>query len=935
MTLKTILTWLTIIGLAVTLSAIGFYAYKKKQVPSLPTKTTSTFTGRKFALRNIHISPASAKELGIVCMDTPSEKRSEDVIIGCSNLSLAPATSSVPCVLVGTTRYDTAHPKTPETLARQSLMILGYASSTVTVDCVTSTPIPDGNVIIVDTLCTNAKNSTLIRTYSLASQPVPTLWIGMTSGVSSVETLKETMNAFIVKNKPVSAVTSGLFSPFIDTAYAQVGDPGGDGVGGASGATGGDGSGSGGTGGTGGTGTGDPAADPASSPCGVCACEGTCSTGNTYVPPGSDPFCTTSGYCDCSVGGYTGAYPNCVAPVAPAACSPNTGQTCNSVANFCGVTGSGKIKCDGTCDAITPDGPSGWLADCSAIANNPGNYCSTDSCNDGCNTYIGTKDCTPSCNAGYYWDAATSSCLPLCTAPQTWNGSYCVNPAPEPVWTSYCTGANDVNGNNWQIWEYDNSNPPNYRYTGESCAPVAESSCSATSKTWLSNCSGSTATTANGGSSVVTNTAGGYSGSATYTCNNGTWSAPSGATCTVVAASSCSATSKTWLSNCSGSTATTASGQSSTVTNTARGYTGSATFPCLNGVWYSPSNTTCNVSTTPLGPDLTADTVSVPATVAARTNVVLSSIIRNQGGANTGNSFNNFMQVATAADGGGTITDLLPILMSMLAAGDSLTTTTNYMFESYGTYSVRACADKANRYDVGTIAESDEDHNCSVWKTVTAGAGPTITNQAVNYPNITFVCNDATSWSVSRNEGGFIKSGRTTSGATVTVPITLEGNYTLSCTEGSLYASVVVNYKAVGNTSTSMFITASPRTVYNNDSVTLFWSIPSPTAACSLRAEVVCLGGHASCSAAQLAEEAAINTQLTSGTTDASDPYGASRNIQTAVKTVAPQNNPGNAKALGKKTLVMKKSVDFLLRCGGAASLNKKVRVVVSDENEG
>src|SRR3989338_3091212 len=32
------------------------------------------------------------------------------------------------------------------------------------------------------------------------------------------------------------------------------------------------------------------------------------------------------------------------------------------------------------------------------------------------------------------------------------------------IWTEYCTGPNDPNGNNWQIWKYDNSTPINYQF---------------------------------------------------------------------------------------------------------------------------------------------------------------------------------------------------------------------------------------------------------------------------------------------------------------------------------------------------------------------------------------------------------------------------------------------------------------------------------------
>ncbi|MFI5260425.1 MAG: hypothetical protein ACHQU0_01350, partial [Candidatus Paceibacteria bacterium] len=49
--------------------------------------------------------------------------------------------------------------------------------------------------------------------------------------------------------------------------------------------------------------------------------------------------------------------------------------------------------------------------------------------------------------------------------------SVTVTVPPPPVWTNYCTGANDPHP--WQIWARDNSTPTNYKYIGTdpSCAP--------------------------------------------------------------------------------------------------------------------------------------------------------------------------------------------------------------------------------------------------------------------------------------------------------------------------------------------------------------------------------------------------------------------------------------------------------------------------------
>ena len=79
-----------------------------------------------------------------------------------------------------------------------------------------------------------------------------------------------------------------------------------------------------------------------------------------------------------------------------------------------------------------------------------------------------------------------------CTAPSTGgncnvtisdiagNSRTCTSPTYTPVtWTNYCTGANDVNGNNWQIWAYSNQTPTGYKYVGtgtvaNGCAPSVE-----------------------------------------------------------------------------------------------------------------------------------------------------------------------------------------------------------------------------------------------------------------------------------------------------------------------------------------------------------------------------------------------------------------------------------------------------------------------------
>lgn len=121
-------------------------------------------------------------------------------------------------------------------------------------------------------------------------------------------------------------------------------------------------------------------------------------------------------------------------------------------------------------------------------------------------------------------------------------------------------------------------------------------------------------------------------------------------------------------------------------------------------------------------PDLTAGAVS-PTSATAGTATTFSATISNST-APTGASFPYFFQVATAAGGGGTITDLTSSTMSALAASGSgasaLATSPSYTFTTAGTYSVRACANKTDRNTFGPIVESSYSNNCTdPWKDIT------------------------------------------------------------------------------------------------------------------------------------------------------------------------------------------------------------------------
>ncbi|PIR68517.1 hypothetical protein COU49_00540 [Candidatus Nomurabacteria bacterium CG10_big_fil_rev_8_21_14_0_10_35_16] len=140
-----------------------------------------------------------------------------------------------------------------------------------------------------------------------------------------------------------------------------------------------------------------------------------------------------------------------------------------------------------------------------------------------------------------------------------------------------------------------------------------------------------------------------------------------------------------------------------------------ATATCASGTTWDNSVCVANPDPTP---DLTASGSS-PTTATENVEVTLSATISNIGSASTDASFSNFFQVATAVDGGGTITDLASTSMSTLPSGNSNVSSKSYTFPSTGIYSVRACADKTSSAGGGVISESNEGNNCGVWTTVT------------------------------------------------------------------------------------------------------------------------------------------------------------------------------------------------------------------------
>lgn len=139
-----------------------------------------------------------------------------------------------------------------------------------------------------------------------------------------------------------------------------------------------------------------------------------------------------------------------------------------------------------------------------------------------------------------------------------------------------------------------------------------------------------------------------------------------------------------------------------------------------------PSSQSCNPEACPSSdlPDLVAGSVT-PAAAVPGAAITLSAPITNQGGLGTGGGFIDLFEinpagVPAAFDG---IQTLRNYQSDALAPGAGNTMTAQYSFASAGIYYVRACADLGTG-NAGTIAESDENNNCSDWTPIAVAVPP-------------------------------------------------------------------------------------------------------------------------------------------------------------------------------------------------------------------
>lgn len=276
-------------------------------------------------------------------------------------------------------------------------------------------------------------------------------------------------------------------------------------------------------------------------------------------------------------------------------------------------------------------------------------------------------------------------------------------------------------------------------------------------------------------------------------------------------------------------------------------------------------------------PDLIAQAPTFsPATITAGANATLYSVITNQGTATTSIGFRNFFQVSSTdpngIPGGGSqasslfknsilsffssfISKVSAAAMTLfdfpadgsgiytIALGNGSSRTISYsstsFFPSNGAYWVRACADKSNRNSSGTIAESNENNNCSAWTQVIVGSAQI--NGVCSDPDTHYQCsfgtsanqiNGNTSWTWNCNgiNGGTSASCSETKTITAPTVTTVTPVTAIASTTATGGGTVVSNGGATVTVSGIIWSTNMGPTIALSTKTTDGWALGGPWA---------------------------------------------------------------------------------------------------------
>ena len=218
----------------------------------------------------------------------------------------------------------------------------------------------------------------------------------------------------------------------------------------------------------------------------------------------------------------------------------------------------------------------------------------------------------------------------------------------------------------------------------------------------------------------------------------------------------------------------------------------------------------------------------------------------------------------------------------------------------------------------------------------------------------TIITGNSSSFSYSSTDAttcsgfGVVSGNLGSTGTTVSTPVmNTPGTYTQSVTCTGPSGSVTSQNRALvvdgpaslipggaGSDSGLTGFNVSPRSVDRGGLVKLTWGIHYPNNQCKIVAAVqIPATCNATCQSDRATASTTLNSILTSGTTNANDPYGASRNMTTALTTKVPSTQY----ARGEKSVTLDYSTTFTLSCGTGSNTFTPVRsiIYVTDRTEG
>lgn len=187
---------------------------------------------------------------------------------------------------------------------------------------------------------------------------------------------------------------------------------------------------------------------------------------------------------------------------------------------------------------------------------------------------------------------------------------------------------------------------------------------------------------------------------------------------------------------------------------------------------------------------------------------------------------------------------------------------------------------------------------------------------------LVFTCNKSDSYVVTYVDKEMIMATGTYS-QEVRVVVNSSGNYLISCSQGNFTGPSVARYfNGPPLPPSSIILKLSPQAVTTEGTTTIAWNILYPREECSLRAKSYCKA--TGCTLEQRESEEIINQILEEENIDTSK-QEMPINIQESLKKASTKNSEEELRAIGKKTIKITQTTDFIVNCGEGNEVKRRM----------